>query len=361
MIAKRVCRSQFERLRDGRARSGGGSVQGIIMLKKPNILVVGSFMMDLIASTKRAPRSGETVIGLKFQTAPGGKGANQAVQCARLGAHVTMAGQVGGDAFGKIMTENAGKSGVDVSRVTVDQNEPSGVAHIVLEVTERGAQNRITVCPGANFTLTVDDVAWLKDEIGKFDLVMMQFELPMPVIEAVARWAHDAGVIVMVNPAPAAPISDKLLACATYLSPNEHEAAEITGRAIRVEGGVRFDDVEAVARAFQARGVENLIITMGENGSIAAGKDGIRHTPCVKMPHVADPTAAGDSFVAAFCTGLTAGLPRDEALAFASHTAAITVSRMGAQPSLPTVGEVQALLRERGYDGFDPSVLDALK
>lgn len=331
------------------------------MLKKPDILVVGSFMMDLIASTNRAPRSGETVIGLKFQTAPGGKGANQAVQCARLGAHVTMAGQVGGDAFGRVMLENAGESGVDVSHVTVDENEASGVAHILLEVTEHGAQNRITVCPGANFTLTVDDVAWLKDEIGRYDLVMMQFELPMPVIEAVAQWAHDAGVIVMINPAPAAPVSDKLLSCATYLSPNEHEAAEIAGHAIRVEGGIHFDDVEAVSKAFRSRGVENLIITMGENGSIAAGKDGVRHTPCVAAPHVADPTAAGDSFVAAFCTGLTAGLPQGEALAFASHTAAITVSRMGAQPSLPTVGEVQALLRERGYTGFDPSVLDALK
>ena len=191
------------------------------MLKKPNILVVGSFMMDLIASTKRAPNSGETVIGLKFQTAPGGKGANQAVQCARLGAHVTMVGQVGDDAFGKIMTDTAAAAGVDVSHVSVDPQESSGVGHITLEVTEHGAQNRITVCPGANFTITVDDVAWLREEIGRFDLVMMQFELPMEVIEAVAQWAHDAGVPVMINPAPAAPMSDRLLACATYLSPNE--------------------------------------------------------------------------------------------------------------------------------------------
>ena len=116
-----------------------------------------------------------------------------------------------------------------------------------------------------------------------------------------------------------------------------------------------------VSQAFQARGVENLIITMGENGSIAAGKNGIHHTHCVKMEHVADPTAAGDSFVAAFCTGLTAGLPQGEALAFASHTAAITVSRMGAMPSLPTVEEVRQLLVERDYQGFDPAELDALK
>lgn len=332
------------------------------MLKKPKILVVGSFMMDLIASTKQAPKSGETIIGLKFQTAPGGKGANQAVQCARLGAHVTMVGQVGDDAFGKIMTDTAAAAGVDVSHVTVDKNESSGVGHILLEVTEHGAQNRITVCPGANFTLTVEDVAWLKEDIKNYDLLMMQFELPMEVIEAVAGWAHEAGVPVMVNPAPAAPISAKLLSCATYLSPNEHEAAIIANHPLRAdENGVNMEDVQAVSEAFQARGVENLIITLGENGSIVAGKNGIHHTACVKMPHVADPTAAGDSFVAAFCTGLCAGLPQGEALAFASHTAAITVSRMGAMPSLPTVSEVQALLMERGYQGFDPRELDTLK
>lgn len=331
------------------------------MLKRPKILVVGSFMMDLIASTRRAPQSGETVVGLKFQTAPGGKGANQAVQCARLGAQVTMVGQVGDDAFGRIMTDTAAAAGVDVSHVSVDRNESSGVGHITLEVTDHGAQNRITVCPGANFTLTVEDVAWLREEIRNYDMVMMQFELQMEVIETVARWAKDAGVPVMINPAPATPMSDRLLACATYLSPNEHEAAILAGHPIDVSNGVNMEDVALVSKAFQARGVENLIITLGENGSIAAGKNGIHHTQCVKMEHVADPTAAGDSFVAAFCTGLTAGLSQGEALAFASHTAAITVSRMGAMPSLPTVEEVQALMRERNYTGFDLSQLDALK
>ena len=117
----------------------------------------------------------------------------------------------------------------------------------------------------------------------------------------------------------------------------------------------------AVAAAFRKKGVEHLIITLGENGSVAAGAEGIHETPCVRMPHVADPTAAGDSFVAAFCTGVCAGLPQGEALAFASHTAAITVTRIGAIPSLPTAAEVQALLRERGYGGFDPAELDALQ
>ncbi len=332
-----------------------------MQLKKPKILVVGSFVMDLIATTTRAPKSGETVIGMKFQTAPGGKGANQAVQCARLGARVTMVGKIGNDAFGKLMTDTARDAGVDVSRVLTDPQEASGVGHITLEVTEHGAQNRITVCPGANHTITVEEIAWLEEEIGRYDLVMMQFELPMKVVEAVAQWAKAASVPVMINPAPAAPISDKLLACTTYLSPNEHEAAAMACHAIDVSGGINYEDVAVVTEAFQKRGVKNLIITLGENGSVVAGENGISHVDCVRMPHVADPTAAGDSFVAAFCTGLTAGLPQKEALAFASHTAAITVSRMGAMPSLPTVDEVQTLLRERQYAGFDPTVLDALK
>lgn len=331
------------------------------MLKKPKVLVVGSLNMDLTASAKRAPDSGETVIGMKFQTAPGGKGLNQAVQCARLGAEVTMVGKVGQDDFGKKLLAVAEESGVNISRILTDEEEATGVAVILLEVREDGTQNRITVCPGANFTITVEELAWLKEEIGQYDMLILQFELPMEVVETTARWAHDAGVPVMVNPAPAAPMSDELLACATYLSPNEHEAALLAGHAIRVENGVNFDDVEAVAKAFRNRGVENLIITMGGNGSVVAGKDGVYHTPCVKMPQVADPTAAGDSFVAAFCTGLTAGLSQKDALSFASHTAAVTVSRMGAITSLPTLSEVRLLMGERAFDGFPLEELDSLK
>ena len=331
------------------------------MLKKPKILVVGSFMMDLIASTSRAPKEGETVVGMKFQTAPGGKGANQAVQCARLGADVTMVGRVGADSFGTILKNAAKDAGVDVSHVTVDPEESSGVGHITLEITEHNAKNRITVCPGANFTMKQEHIAWLKDAIGQYDIVIMQLELPMDIVETVAKWAKAAGVPVMLNPAPAAPLSDELLANVTYLSPNEHEAAILADHSIDVSNGINMDDVAIVARAFHDRGVENLIITMGENGSIVAGKDGIHHTDCVKAPQVVDPTAAGDSFVAAFCTGLTAGLPQGQALAFASHTASLTVSKMGAMPSLPTVDQVQAFMLQRGYTGFDPAVLDGLK
>ena len=314
------------------------------MIRKPRILVVGIFVMDLIASTKQAPNRGETVIGLNFRTAPGGKGANQAVQCARLGANVTMVGRVGNDAYGRETVAAAAASGVDVSRVVVDTENPTG------------AHNRIVVCPGANGAMTVEEISWIRDEVKNYDLVMLQFELPMFINEAVARWAHEAGVPVMVNPAPAAPVSPELFRCATFFSPNEHEAAAMAGHPIRV------DDAGAnVADIFREKGVENLIVTLGGNGSVAVNKDGVARVQSVKMPVVADTTAAGDSFVASFSTLWCAGLPARQALAFASHAAAITVSRPGAIPSLPTLAEVTALLRERGYEDMDYDLLAQLE
>ena len=331
------------------------------MFKRPKILIAGSFNMDLTASCTRAPQAGETVIGKKFRTAPGGKGFNQAVQCARLGADVTMVGKVGEDDFGRALLEAAKGEGIDISHVLTDPDEATGIAIITLEETDEGTQNRIVVCPGANFTISAQEIGWLREAVGNYDMVIMQFELPMEIVETIAEWAHETGVPVMVNPAPAAPMSDRLLSAVTFLSPNEHEAAVLTGHSISVENGIDYDDVRAVADAFRKRGVKNLIITMGGNGSIAVGESGIHHTECVKMPHVADPTAAGDSFVASFCTVLAAGLPADKALDFASHAAAITVTRMGAMPSLPTITEVQELLRERGYEDWDLSLPDALR
>lgn len=331
------------------------------MLRKPNILVVGSFMMDLIASTHRVPNSGETVVGIKFQTAPGGKGANQAVQCARLGAKVTMVGRVGDDSFGKIMKETAQASGVDISHVSVDPKEASGVGHILLEITEHGSQNRITVCPGANYALNVEDLLWIRSEISRYDMVMMQLELPMDVIESVADWSCGAGVPVMLNPAPAAPLSEHLLSCITYLSPNEHEASLLAGRRLRTEPELNRSDVQDICQVLLGKGIKNLIITLGKHGAVAADRENILYTDCIRMPEVRDPTAAGDSFVAAFCTGICAGLSSKEALTFASYTAAITVSRMGAMPSLPTVSEVQALMQERSCSVLNPNKLNDLK
>lgn len=332
------------------------------MQRKPRILVVGSFVMDVIATTEQIPAAGQTVYGKSFHTAPGGKGANQALQCARLGAQVTMMGCVGDDLFGRQLLETPLQAGVDVSHVVTRSGISSGVGHVTLEVTEHTAQNRIVVIPGANRTLTVEEVAWLKPEMAAFDMVMLQLEIPIEVNLAVAGWAREAGVPVMLNPAPATDLDERLLKLVTYLTPNEQEASAETGLPLRMDQrGIQRDDLKKIAAALASKGVENVIITLGGSGSAVVVDGGIQYIPCVHMDHVADPTAAGDSFVAALCVGLTVGLPQTEALAFASHTAAITVSRMGAMPSLPTLDEVVHLLRQRDYQGFDLAVLDALR
>lgn len=332
------------------------------MQRKPRILVVGSFVMDVIATTDRIPPSGQTIYGKEFHMAPGGKGANQALQCARLGADVTMMGCVGDDFFGEKLLETPRAAGVDVSRVVVHKGISSGVGHVTLEVTEHSAQNRIVVIPGANQTLTLEEVAWIKDEISTYDIVLLQLEIPLEVNLAVARWAKEAGIPVMLNPAPATELSDELLSMVTYLTPNEQEASVETHLPLGVnENGINKADLQKIAAALWSKGVENVIITLGGSGSAVVGADSVQYIPCVQMPHVADPTAAGDSFVGALSVGLSVGLCQEQALAFANHTAAITVSRMGAMPSLPTLEEVLSLLKEREYRGFDLSLLDILK
>nr|WP_325298759.1 ribokinase [uncultured Dysosmobacter sp.] len=332
------------------------------MHRKPRILVVGSFVMDVIAATEQVPQSSQTVYGKSFHMAPGGKGANQALQCARLGADVTMMGCVGDDLFGEKLLEIPRAAGVDVSHVLVRPGVSSGVGHVTLEVTEHTAQNRIVVIPGANQTLTVEEAAWIRDEIAAYDMVLLQLEVPLAVNRAVARWAREAGVPVMLNPAPATDLDDELLRLVTYLTPNEQEASAETGLPLGAdENGPLRADLQKIAAALWDKGVENVIITLGGSGSAVVGADSIRYVPCVHMDHVADPTAAGDSFVGALSVGLTVGLSQEAALSFASHTAAITVSRMGAMPSLPTLDEVIHLMRDRNGQGFDLSALDVLK
>ena len=317
------------------------------MNKKPRILVVGSFMMDLVATADRAPDLGETVIGTGFRTAPGGKGANQAVQAARLGADTHMAGCVGNDSFGKEMIQALKTAGVDISHVKISDAHPSGVGHIEVQTGALGVQNRIIVAPGANYDLKPADLDWLKKEIKSYDIVIMQLELEMTTIEYVASLAHAAGVPVMLNPAPAAPLPDKLLSCVTFLSPNETEAALLSGVKIDAGGRLSEDTLKRAAEVLMKKGVPNVMITLGDQGAANCTKEGVKRVPCVKMTEVKDPTAAGDSFVGAFCAGYAAGLSIAEAMTLAVHAAAITVCGFGAIPSLPTLAQVESLLKER--------------
>ena len=333
------------------------------MLKKPKILVVGSLVMDLIVTTECFPGSGETVLGKSFTTAPGGKGANQAVQAARLGAEVTMVGAVGSDAFGQELIASLQASGVNTDRIIVKPGVSSAIGNILLE-TQPGqkSKNRIIVVPGANHALTPEDVQFLSEEVKSYDMVLLQLEIPMEINELVADWAHAHHVPVMLNSAPYAPISDRLLSRIDYISPNEHEAAGITGISIGKDDPQHgLVTARSATRKLMDLGVKNAIITLGSNGAVFADGQSFVYAPCVDIVLVKDPTAAGDSFVGAFCTGVCAGLAPAHALDFASYTATITVSRLGAQPSLPTISEVASLMAENGFAAFDLSLLDALR
>lgn len=331
-------------------------------MMKPKILVVGSFVMDQIATTEIFPREGQTVLGKTFSKAPGGKGANQAVQMARLGADVTMVGKLGHDSNGEEMVKACKEAGIHTEHIVYDDKLPSGCSVIILEEAPgKQTVNRIIVLSGSNMSITPDDVAFLKEKIAEYDLVVLQLEIPMEINELVARYAYEKGVPVMLNSAPSAPLSDELLSHLTYISPNEHEAYDMVGIRISHEDkGVNMEEAKAATAALKAKGVKNVLITLGEAGAILdTEKDGVFYSPCAENVMAVDPTAAGDSFVGALSVGLSCGWDYDETLKFANHTAALTVSGMGAMPSLPTLERVEAFLMERVGCVPDTSALKA--
>lgn len=329
------------------------------MNRKPKILVVGSFVMDQIATTEIVPREGQTVMGKTFRKAPGGKGANQAVQAARLGAAVTMIGKVSCDANGKEMIRVCSAAGVDVTRVLCDDTTASGCAIIILqEKMNEPTQNRILVIPGTNMKITVEEVRFLKDSIGDYDMVILQNEIPMEVNVLVARYASDAGVPVMLNSAPSVPLPEELYAYLTYISPNETEIEDMTGIHIpHIGNTVDMDAARMAAQAVRNKGVKNVLITLGSAGALLVSEEGEFYSPCATDVKVADPTAAGDSFVGAFCAGVCCGWDWKSILMFANHTAAVTVSGWGAMPSLPTLDMVEACIQERGITVPDTGAL----
>lgn len=315
------------------------------MIKKPKVLVVGSLVMDLIVTTERFCQAGETVIGSGFSTAAGGKGANQAVQAARLGADVTMVGMVGNDDFGKQLINSAKESGVNTEYIKVTETAPTAIGNVQIEVSEKGTENRIIVVPGANFVFEPNDICFLKDKIADFDIVILQNEIPSEVNLAVAKLAKENGVPVMLNPAPYRKLTPELIACLTYISPNEHEAADITGTVLKDE-----TDIEDAIAKIQEMGAENTLITLGKRGCAYYSGGDTEYSQSVNCGKVVDPTAAGDSFIGAFCTAVAGGADVTDALRFANCTAGITVTKMGAQTSLPELCEVLAVMKNNGYN-----------
>lgn len=304
-----------------------------------HILVVGSLNMDLVVRMPQIPRPGETLLGGVFKTFPGGKGSNQAVAAARLGGKVTMIGCVGNDAFGREMLEMLTTEGIDNTYIRVHPDVATGVA--LIQVDDQG-QNSIAVASGANFQLTREDVENAIQSVGDFDALVMPLETPMETIYTAAQMASQRGAKVLLNPAPAQVLGRSLLEFVDVLLPNEYEAALMTGLPPLSSKA----DTQKAARNLLALGAKNLIITMGSRGAVLFEKNTESHISAFPV-HVVDTTAAGDCFVGALAVALCEGKLLRAAAEFASAAAAISVTRDGAQPSLPRREEVTEFMKQR--------------
>jgi ribokinase len=296
-------------------------------------VVVGSLNMDLVMRIARVPSAGETLAGHDFHALPGGKGANQAVACARLGGKVVMIGQVGTDPYGGSLCQGLEADGIDISLVRQTSVAETGVAVILVE---DGGQNRILLAAGANGALVPADIEAVAGTIRSAALLITQLEVPMAVVAQAIEIAHLAGVPVLLNPAPAAVLPEQLLAKVAMLVPNETEAALLCGMPVSdVPGAFK------AARWLRRQGVGCVLVTLGARGVVAVDADGERHFPAFEVQAV-DTTAAGDSFIGGLAVGLMEGLPLDAAINLGQHASALCVTRRGAQPSIPHRRELPA-------------------
>lgn len=299
------------------------------------ILVIGSFMMDLVVRTPRAPENGETIIGESFSRFPGGKGANQAVAASRLGEKVTMVGKVGTDQFGDEAIQTLKQEGVDTQFILRDHEHSTGVGAVTLD---KDGGNRIIVVPGANLTYTARDLNKIKELIRGSQILIVQLEMDFAMIEAAVSYASTCQVPVILNPAPAQQLSETLLKQVTYLTPNETEAEILTG--IRV---VTPKDAERAGQVLLEQGVEHVIVTLAEKGALIVNKAGTAYVPGFPVQPL-DTVAAGDAFNGALAVGVKSGKPLVDVVKYANAVGALAVMKEGAIPSLPTGKDVEAFL-----------------
>ena len=298
-----------------------------------SITVVGSLNMDFVVRVATLPRPGETVAGHGFATIPGGKGANQACAAGKLGGRARMVGRVGGDVFGAQLCESLRAAGVDTGPVRVTEGSPTGVALIFVE---EGGQNEIVVASGANACLTPEDV---RREIrgSSGGLLLLQLESPLETVEEAVALGAKHRMRVVLDPAPARPLPDALLQDVDCLTPNESEALLLLGRSA---GEVSLAEAPEIARALLRRGARSVILKLGDKGAfLDDGKDA-RHFRAPKVEAI-DATAAGDTFNGALAVGLAEDRDLAGAIAFANAAAALSVTRLGAQASIPTRAEVE--------------------
>ena len=300
---------------------------------KPNLVVIGSSNTDMIIKLDRIPRPGETVLGGEFVTAAGGKGANQAVGAARAGGCVTFVARIGSDVFGDQAIAGFQEDDINVEYVFRDKKTPSGVALIFVA---KDGENSIAVASGANARLSPADIKKARKAIAKASAVIMQLETPLETVQCAVDLAFKSGVPVILNPAPAQELPNALLEKVSILTPNESEAELLTGCKIT-------DDTSAgkAASRLLGRGIKTVIITLGPAGAFIATKEQQQRIPAFKVKAV-DSTAAGDIFNGALSVALGEGKSLADAVRFANAAAAISVTRLGAQPSAPSRREIDS-------------------
>ena len=303
---------------------------------KPVIVVFGGINMDLVGTTQRMPMPGETVFGDSFHTAPGGKGANQAVAAARLGAKVRMVGRVGADEFGSRLIDGLCREGIDVSRVAVDPNNHSGVAMIILDGDR---QNYIVATYGANLACDRTQVNAVAEALEGADALLLQLEVPLEFAVAAATLAKGRGVPVVWDPAPALPMGSDAYAVCDMLTPNQVEAEFLTGISV-----VDVDSARRACESLLEDGVRTAVVKLGEGGAYYATADEQDFVPPFKV-EVADTVAAGDAFSAAFAVGISEGRKLRDAVLYGNSTGALAVTRSGAQEAMPERCEVDELFR----------------
>jgi ribokinase len=306
------------------------------MKEGKKIVVIGSSNTDMIVKLKTLPKPGETVIGGHFSTASGGKGANQAVAAARAGGNVVFVCKVGSDSLGETALRNYSGEGIDIAHASIAEGEPSGVALIFVD--EKG-ENSIAVASGANAKLLPEDILKIKQVIADADILLMQLEIPIETVEMAAEIAYEHKVKVILNPAPAQALSDDLLSKIALITPNETEAEILTGKTV-----IDSDDAERAAKMLLRKGVGTVIITMGAKGAYLYSEDIQGLLPAYSV-QAADTTAAGDVFNGALAVSLADGNELDEAIKFATAASALSVTKSGAQPSIPNKDEITRFIK----------------
>ncbi|XOQ21019.1 MAG: ribokinase [Pseudomonas shahriarae] len=292
--------------------------------------------MDLVTRASRLPRGGETLVGQSFATVPGGKGANQAVAAARLGAEVAMIGCIGSDAYGAQLRDALLVEGIDCQAVS----EVPGSSGVALIVVDDSSQNAIVIVAGSNGQLTPASLLAFDAVLQAAEVIVCQLEVPMDTVGYALKRGRELGKTVILNPAPASgPLPADWYACIDYLIPNESEASALSG--VPVDS---LDSAKVAATHLLKAGAGKVIVTLGSQGALFADGQGFEHLLAPKVQAV-DTTAAGDTFVGGFAAALASGQSEAEAIRFGQVAAALSVTRAGAQPSIPTLHDVQGFVR----------------